>query len=143
MRELTKRGPTGARRAFDPLGESELVRRGAARLDQRRATAAARELARSLEDAAGSAPWEVALTCLAFFAEAAGARPPESLSTAEGWAAVWDAVRGGWPAAPDLPRALARLPRHLAVGARAQGEEVLAGLQLAAAELAAGVQIAQ
>ncbi len=143
MRELEKRGPTGARRAFDPLGESELVRRGAARLDQRRATAAARELARALEDAARSAPWEVALTCLAFFAEAAGARPPESLGTAEGWAAVWDAVRAEWPAAPDLPRALARLPRHLTVGARAQGEEVLAGLQLAAADLGAGVQVAQ
>jgi hypothetical protein len=52
-------------------------------------------------------------------------------------------VRVEWPASPDLPRALARLPRHLTVGARAQGEEVLAGLQLAAADLAAGVQIAQ
>jgi hypothetical protein len=142
MREIEKRGPTGARRAFDPLGESELVRRGAARLDQRRATTAARELARALEDAARSAPWEVALTALAFFGEAAGARPPDSLAVLEGWAAVWDAVRAGWPDAPDLPHALARLPRHLAVGARTEGDEVLAGLQLASADLGAGVQMA-
>jgi hypothetical protein len=142
MRELTKRGPTGARRAFDPLAESDLIRRGAARLEQRRATAAARELARHLEDQARAAPWEVALTCLAFFAEAAGARPPDTLANAEGWTAVWDALREEWPAAPDLGRALARLPRHLTLGARQEGEEVLAGLQLAAEDLAAGVQIA-
>jgi len=142
MEKLEKRGPTGARRAFDPLGESELVRRGAARLDQRRATPAARELARALEDGARAVPWEVALTCLAFFAEAAGSRLPESLSTAEGWAATWDAIRAAWPSAPDLARALARLPRHLTVGARREGDEVLAGLQLAAADLGAGVQIA-
>src|SRR5512142_1624047 len=142
MRELTKRGPTGARRAFDPLAESDLVRRGAARLEQRRATAAARELARHLEDQARTAPWEVALTCLAFFAEAAGGRPPDSLATAEGWTGVWDALREEWPAAPDLGRALARLPRHLTLGARREGDEVLAGLQLAGEELAAGVLIA-
>ena len=142
MRELEKRGPTGTRRAFNPLGESELVRRGAARLDQRRATAAARELARALEDTARTVPWEVALTALAFFAEAAGARPPDRLAAPEGWAAVWDEVRAGWTEAPDLARALARLPRHLAVGARAEADEVVAGLQLASADLGAGVQLA-
>src|SRR5512142_2921550 len=142
MRELTKRGPTGARRAFDPLAESDLVRRGAARLDQRRATEAARELARHLEDQARTAPWEVALTCLAFFAEAAGGRPPDSLATAEGWTGVWEALREEWPAAPDLGRMLARLPRHLTLGARLEGDEVLAGLQLAAEDLAAGVLLA-
>lgn len=142
MRELERRGPTGARRAFDPLGESELVRRGAARLRERRATAAARELARSLEDAARSAPWEVGLSCLAFFAEVAGGRPPDTLSTADGWAAAWETVRAAWDDAPDLARCLTRLPRHLTLGARSSGEEVLAGLQLAAADLAAGVEIA-
>jgi hypothetical protein len=142
MRELEKRGPTGARRAFDPLGESDLVRRGAARLDQRRATASARELARLLEDAARTAPWEVALTCLAFFAEAAGTRPPEALASVAGWTAAWEALRPRWPAAPELPRLLARLPRHLTLGARAEGDEVLAGLQLSAGELAAGVELA-
>ncbi|HYD43287.1 MAG TPA: J domain-containing protein [Anaeromyxobacter sp.] len=142
MRELEKRGPTGAKRAFDPLAESELVRRGAARLEERRATAAARELARALEDQARAALWEVALTCLAFFAEAAGTRPPDVLATAEGWTAVWDAVRAEWPGAPELPRALARLPRHLTLGARQDGDEVLAGMQLASADLAAGVQMA-
>jgi len=142
MRELEKRGPTGVKRGFDPLAESELVRRGAARLEERRATAAARELARSLEDAARAAPWEVALTCLAFFAEAAGARPPESLSSAEGWALTWEIVRAAFPMAPDLSRALSRLPRHLTLGARQEGDEILAGLQLAQADLSAGVQIA-
>jgi hypothetical protein len=139
---IERRGPTGARRAFDPLAESELVRRGAARLDQQRATAAARELARTLEDGVAAAPWEVALTLLAFYAEAAGGRPPDCLATAEGWAATWDAVRAPWPRAPDLARALARLPRHLALGARREGDAVLAGLQLASADLAAGVQLA-
>jgi hypothetical protein len=37
---------------------------------------------------------------------------------------------------------IARLPRHLAVGARAQGDAVVAGVQLADAELLAGVRIA-
>ncbi|WP_242395790.1 J domain-containing protein [Anaeromyxobacter oryzisoli] len=142
MREIEKRGPTGARRAFDPLAESDLVRRSAARLERRRATAEARALARTLEDAARAAPWEVALTCLAFFAEDAGGRPPEALASAEGLAARWDRIRAAWPAAPDLPRALGRLPRHLALGARAEGDAVQAGLQLASAELAAGVRIA-
>jgi hypothetical protein len=142
MRELEKRGPTGAKRAFDPLAESELVRRGAARLVERRATAAARELARALEDQARAAPWEVALTCLAFFAEAAGGRAPDVLETEAGWTAVWDAIRAEWPGAPDLARALARLPRQLTLGARRAGDDVLAGLQLRTEDLAAGVQLA-
>jgi hypothetical protein len=142
MGSIEKRGPTGARRAFDPLAESELVRRGAARLEEKRATAAARELARGLEDLAGSAPWEVALTFLAFFAEVAGGRPPESLATAEALAATWDLLREDLVEAPDLARALAKLPRHLTLGARAQGDLVLAGLQLLTADLAAGVQLA-
>jgi hypothetical protein len=142
MTKIVKRGPTGARRAFDPLAEGELVRMGAARLERRHATAEARALARTLEEIAGGAPWEVALTLLAFFAEDAGGRPPQSLAGAEGWAATWERLRPRWPAAPELPRLLARLPRHLAVGARSQGDAVVAGLQLAEAELAAGVRIA-
>jgi hypothetical protein len=142
MTKLTKRGPTGARRAFDPLEEAEIVRMGAARLERRRATPAARELARTLEAAATPAPWEVALALLAFFAEDAGGRPPEALATGDGWGARWERLRVAWPAAPELPRMLARLPRHLAVGARAQGGDVVAGVQLADAELLAGVRIA-
>jgi hypothetical protein len=142
MSGIVRRGPTGARRAFDPLGESALVRRGAARLERERATAPARELARRLEEDALRSPWEAALTLLAWFAEAAGARPPDSLSTPEGWAARWDLVRADWPEAPDLARALARLPRHLEVGVRAHGEAFVGGVQLAGAELAAGVSIA-
>jgi hypothetical protein len=142
MTKIERRGPTGARRAFDPLAESDLVRRGAARLAARRATAGARDLARHLEDAAETAPWEVALTCLAFFGEEAGARTPEALASVEAFAARWDVLRAGWPAAPELARALSRLPRHLVLGARAAGEEVLAGLQLASEDLAAGVRIA-
>jgi hypothetical protein len=142
MSKIVRRGPTGTQRAFDPLGESELVRRGAAHLERQRATGAARELARTLEDLVSSSPWEAALTVLAFFGEAGAGRPPDSLATAEGWAERWDLVREPWPDAPDLPRALARLPRHLEVGVRAGGEDVQAGVQLAAPELAAGVAIA-
>lgn len=142
MKDLEKRGPTGARRAFDPLRESELVRLGAARLARSRATAEARELARTLEARAAEAPAEVALTLLAFFAEDAGGRPPDALATADGWAERWDRLRAAWPGTPELARALARLPRWLAVGARAQGDGVVAGVQLADAGLAAGVRIA-
>jgi hypothetical protein len=142
MSDIERRGPTGARRAFDPLAESELVRRSAARLERQRATGEARALARTLEDAARATPWEVALTLLAFFAEDAGARPPDALATGAGWAERWELLRAAWPDAPPLPRALARLPRHLALGVRAAGDSVLAGPQLASAELAAGVRIA-
>lgn len=142
MKAMERRGPTGAQRAFDPLAESELVRQGAARLVRRAATPAARELARALEDAARSAPWEVALTALAFLAEEAGARPPESIVTAEGLSARWDRLRAAWPAAPGLAALLARPPRHLAVGAREGGGRVHAGPQLATPDLAAGVRIA-
>jgi hypothetical protein len=142
MSQIEKRGPTGTRRAFDPLEEAELVRMGAARLDRQRATAAARELARTLEAQASGAPWEVALTLLAFFAEDSGGRPPEALQGPEGWSLRWDRLRAAWAGAQDLPRTLARLPRWLTVGARAQGDEVVAGPQLADASLLAGVRIA-
>jgi hypothetical protein len=142
MTKIVKRGPTGARRAFDPLAEGQLVRMGAARLERQRATAGARELARKLEDLAASAPWDVALTLLAFFAEDAGGRPPDALAKANGWSARWELVRACWPDAPPLAKLLARLPRHLVLGARAQGDDVVAGVQLVAAELAAGVRIA-
>jgi hypothetical protein len=142
MTKLTRRGPTGARRAFDPLEEAEIVRMGAARLERRRATPAARELARELEGSASAAPWDVALALLAFFAEDSGGRPPDALATAGGWGSRWERLRAAWPAAPELPRTLAWLPRHLALGARAQGGDVVAGVQLADAELLAGVRIA-
>ncbi len=142
MSKIVKRGPTGARRVFDPLDESDLVRRGAAHLERQRATGPARDLARRLEEAATTEPWQAALTVMAFFAEAAGARPPDAVATAEGWAERWDLVRAPWPEAPDLARALGRLPRHLEVGVRAPPAEVHAGVQLAAPDLAAGVRIA-
>lgn len=142
MTKLTKRGPTGARRAFDPLEEAEIVRMGVARLERRRATPAARALARELEAIAPAAPWDVALALLAFFAEDAGGRPPDALATVEGWGARWERLRAAWPGAPELSRMLARLPPHLALGARAQGGDVVAGVQLADAELLAGVRIA-
>ena len=142
MTKIVRRGPTGVRRAFDPLAEGGLVRMGAARLERRRATPAARELARRLEDAAQAAPEEAALTLLAFYAEEAGGRPPEAIARAEGWAATWERLRGALPEAPELPRLLARLPLHLVLGARAHGEEIVAGVQLAEPELLAGVRIA-
>jgi len=142
MKQIEKRGPTGARRAFDPLQEAELVRLGASRLERQRATPAARELARTLEAQVSAAPWEVALTLLAFFAEDAGGRAPEPLRSPEGWSVRWDRLRDAWPASQDLPRTLARLPRWLAVGARSQGDEVIAGPQLVDGALLAGVRIA-
>ncbi|HEX9241696.1 MAG TPA: J domain-containing protein [Anaeromyxobacter sp.] len=142
MKEIQRRGPTGARRAFDPLEEAELVRVGAARLERSRATPRARELARTLEDRAAAAPAEVGLTLLAYFAEDAAGRPPDALADAAGWSLRWDRLRENWPGAADLPRTLARLPSWLAVGARRHGDDVLAGVQLADAELAAGVRIA-
>jgi hypothetical protein len=116
---------------------------GASRLGRGRASPAARALAGTLEATASTAPWEVALTMFAFFAEDAGARPPEGLSTAEGWAACWETVRAVWPGAPDLFGLLARLPPHLALGARTQADAVVAGPQLAGADLLAGVRMAR
>ncbi len=134
-------GPTGALRAFDPLSESALVRRGVAHLERQRATVAARDLARWLEESAAETPWEGALTLMAFFAEAAGS-PPDSLAAAEGWAERYEALRPGWPGAPPFDRLLARLPRHLEVGMRSHEQGVVAGVQLREPELLAGVRIA-
>ncbi|HSM94307.1 MAG TPA: J domain-containing protein, partial [Anaeromyxobacteraceae bacterium] len=141
MGQIAKRGPTGTTRAFDPLHESALVRKGAALLERQRATGPARELARQLEEAAGARPWEVALSILALFLEES-VRPPPSIETGAGFAQRWELLRAEWEGAPDLARALARLPRHLEVGVRAGAAEVGAGLQLTAPELAAGVRIA-
>jgi hypothetical protein len=141
MNEIAKRGPTGAKRAFDPLQESALVRKGAALLDRQRATGPARELARKLEEEVAARPWDVALAVIALFVEEA-VRPPPAIETGAGLAERWDVLRAEWDGAPDLARALARLPRHLEVGVRAGRTEVAAGLQLAAPELAAGVRIA-
>jgi hypothetical protein len=92
-----------------------------------------RPLAAALADAAaGSAPWEAALAIVAWLSEAGGP-VPEGFAAPEALAARWDALRAGWPGAPDLPRALARLPRHLEVGLRAQGAALACGLQLASA----------
>jgi hypothetical protein len=144
MSELTRRsGPTGALRAFDPLSESALVRKGALHLERQRATPEARELGRLLEELVAEAPWEAALTLMAFFAEAAG-RPPDSLSGPGGWAERYQALReeADWPEAPPFERLVARLPRHLEVGMRATPAGVEAGVQLTRPELGAGVRIA-
>jgi hypothetical protein len=143
MSNLTKRGagPTGTLRAFDPLSESAIIRRGVVHLEAQRATGPARELARHLEETAATAPWEAALTLLAFFAEVAD-RPPDSLSTSEGWAERYQALAAEWPEAPDFEHLLTRLPRHLEVGLRAGAREVLASVQLRSTELLAGVRIA-
>jgi len=142
MGAMVRRGGGAVRRTFDPLAESPLVRRSAARLLSARATAPARALARWLEGAAEAAPWEAGLTLLAFLLEVSGGRPPPAVADAAGLAARWEVLRAGWPGAPDLAGALARLPRHLALGARLGGDEVVAGLQLADASLAPGVRLA-
>ncbi len=137
-----KRGGALSRRPFDPLAESALVRRSAARLDLTRAGAPARALARWLEEAAARSPWEAGLTVLAFLLEAAGDRPPPAVAEASGLAARWEVMRSAWPGAPPLAEALARAPRHVVVGARLGQEEVVAGPQLAEPGLAAGVRLA-
>ena len=143
MSESTrKQGGAVVRRPFDPLAESALVRRSAARLDLERAGAPARALARWLEEAATRSPWEAGLTVLAFLLEAAGDRPPPAVAGAAGLAARWEAMRAAWPGAPAFAEALARAPRHVVVGARLGQEEVVAGPQLAEAGLTAGVRLA-
>jgi hypothetical protein len=142
MTGLVRRGGGGLRR-FDPLAESPLVRQGAARLARQRAGAAARELARRLEEAAERTPWEAAAVVLAYLAEAAG-RPPEALATPAGWADRWALLCETWGDAPDFETLLARPPRHLRIelGLRARTGVVSAGLQLASADLGSGVDLA-
>jgi hypothetical protein len=129
-------------RAFDPVQESPLVRQGVLRLERQRATPAARELARRLEDAVTPEPWQVALTLMAFFAEAAG-RPPPGLDTSEAWAERYELLRElDMPEAPSFDQALTRLPRHLELGMRVMKKEIRFGLQLREAELLAAVPLA-
>ncbi|MFY0527470.1 molecular chaperone DnaJ [Archangium gephyra] len=129
-------------RVFDPVQESPLVRQGVLRLERQRATPAARELARRLEDAVTQEPWQVALTLMAFFAEAAG-RPPPGLDTTEAWAERYELLRElDMPEAPTYDQALTRLPRHLELGMRVMKKEVRFGLQLRDAELLAAVPLA-
>lgn len=130
-----------ALRAFDPVLESPLVRRGLERLEERRASEPARALARTLEERVSTAPWEVALTLLAYFAERA-LRPPEGLRTQQAWKDRYEALRAAWPQAPGFEQALTLLPDWLEVGMRVQQRQVQAGLQLRDAALAAGVSIA-
>ncbi len=142
---LAKAGGGGqreARRAWDPVAESPLVRRRIARRDQRRMTPAARALSLALQKQAGrAAPWEAALTLLAYLGEVAGS-PAEPFAAWDALVERWDALRAGWPGAPDLGSALATLPGHLEVGLRLSEDEVEAGLQLDSAELSAGVRAA-
>ncbi|HET7755350.1 MAG TPA: J domain-containing protein [Anaeromyxobacteraceae bacterium] len=130
----TRRDATGA------IAASPLVRRGLALPEIARPGVRALELARELEESARAAePWECALTLLAFYAEVGG-DVPDGLATAAALGERWDLLRSGWPRAPDLSRALARLPRHLDVGVRVRGDGVAAGLQLSSADAVAGVR---
>ncbi len=99
-------------------------------------------LAKALaEEAAEPAPWRAGLTLLAAASELAG-RPPEAIATSGGLTERWEALREGWPGAPELAWALVRLPRHLALGLRLREKGVAAGLQLASADLLPGVEAA-
>ncbi|MCI0573080.1 MAG: molecular chaperone DnaJ [Myxococcaceae bacterium] len=128
-------------RVFDPVLESSLVRKGVLRLERQRATERARTLARELEERAQEAPWDVWLTLMAFFAEAAG-RPPPGLASGEAWEERYEALRLACPEAPPYEMALTRLPRHLELGLRVQKGEVRFGLQLREVELLAAVPLA-
>ncbi|XXF79101.1 molecular chaperone DnaJ [Myxococcaceae bacterium GXIMD 01537] len=142
MSTLTESGKGGRKlKAFDPVLESPLVRQGVLRLERQRASVAARALARELEDAVAREPWQVVLTLMAFFAEAAG-RPPPGLDSSEAWAERYALLREELPEAPTFERALTRLPRHLELGLRLQKDTVRFGLQLRDAELLAAVPLA-
>ncbi|WP_395811997.1 molecular chaperone DnaJ [Archangium minus] len=142
MSTLAESGKGRKLRAFDPVLESPLVRQGVLRLERQRATPAARELARRLEDTVTQEPWQVALTLMAFFAEAAG-RPPPGLDSSEAWAERYELLRElDMPEAPSFDQALTRLPRHLELGMRVMKKEVRFGLQLRDAELLAAVPLA-
>ncbi|WP_095978142.1 molecular chaperone DnaJ [Melittangium boletus] len=142
MTTLPERAKGRKLRAFDPVLESPLVRQGVLRLERQRATPAARELARRLEDAVTQEPWQVSLTLMAFFAEAAG-RPPPGLDTSDAWAERYELLRElDMPEAPTYDQALTRLPRHLELGLRVMKKEVRFGLQLREAELLAAVPLA-
>jgi hypothetical protein len=122
------------------LPESPLLRAGA--VPEGRLTAAARTLAERLAaEAQTPSPWSAALTLLAWLGEEAG-RPPAPFEDAADLAARWAALCDGWPGAPDLAHALAELPRALELGLRPCGEGVVAALQLATPDLAAGVRAA-
>ncbi|WP_434384764.1 molecular chaperone DnaJ [Melittangium boletus] len=142
MTTLPERAKGRKPRVFDPVLESPLVRQGVLRLERQRATPAARELARRLEDTVTQEPWQVALTLMAFFAEAAG-RPPPGLDTSDAWAERYELWRElDMPEAPPYDQALTRLPRHLELGLRVMKKEVRFGLQLREAELLAAVPLA-
>jgi hypothetical protein len=142
MSTLAENGKGKKLRVFDPVLESPLVRQGVLRLERQRATPAARELARRLEDSVTQEPWQVALTLMAFFAEAAG-RPPPGLDSSEAWAERYELLRElGLQDAPGYDQALTRLPRHLELGMRVMKKEVRFGLQLREAELLAAVPLA-
>lgn len=138
---LTEAKSEGALRAFDPILESPLVRKGAERLERQRASSGARTLAQTLEEAVERAPWEAALVLLAFFAERAG-RPPASLASREGWAERYAAMATAWPEAPSFEELLTRLPPPLELGLRYQSGRMCFGLQLKSVDLLAGVPIA-
>jgi hypothetical protein len=142
MSPLAPSGKGRKLRVFDPVLESPLVRQGALRLERQRATPEARELARHLEDSASQSPWQLALTLMAFFAEAAG-RPPPGLANSDAWAERYELLREiSLTDAPSYDEALTRLPRHLELGLRVQKQEVRFGLQLRAVELLAAVPLA-
>lgn len=142
MSSLTAPSKGRKLRVFDPVLESPLVRQGVLRLERQHATPAARELARRLEEAALHEPWSLALTLMAFFAEAAG-RPPPGLETSDAWAERYELLRElDMPEAPSYDEALTRLPRHLEPGLRVMKKEVRFGLQLREAELVAAVPLA-
>jgi len=127
---------------FDPVLESGIVRRGVLWLERQRATPPARNLALLLEDAATEAPWQLALTVAAYFAEIAG-RPPPGLASSEVFAERYELLRAKlFPTAPTWDEALPLLPYHLVFGLRADSKEVRFGLQLREAELLAAVPLA-
>lgn len=126
----------GAMRAF-PRGERAsiarnrelLLRKAVTRLDKERATEDATRLESELRSRAGTAPWQVALSVFAFFAEVS-AEPPPGLSTLAATRDRYERLRVTWPSAPPFERAILQLPSFLELGLRAYPKRLGFGLQM-------------
>lgn len=110
-------------------GGDFLVRKAVTRLGGQRPTEEARRFESELGKLASTAPWQVALSVFAFFAEVS-VEPPPGLSSLAAARDRYERLRMGWPSAPPFERAILRLPPFLEVGLRAYPKQLGFGIQL-------------
>jgi hypothetical protein len=106
-----------------------LLRKAVARLGKARATEDAIRLESELRRRASSAPWQVALSVFAFFAEVS-VEPPPGLSTLAAARDRYERLRVTWSSAPPFERAITELPPFLELGLRAYPKRLGFGLQM-------------